>query len=177
MRDYLSPAKRVMSQTIARTLRLKFVGTKKNMLVSAGVASLVAVSLVAFTVVRTNASQNSSHSNNAVITTKTTVQDAVVSQPQEAADVSVQEEQPMTTQSSSNDSRSTSDTKVTINNENIPVPENGTVHRTIQNENGTTNVTVNTNTGTTSNQSSSSTSMNVNTSTFSRSSDVNISSQ
>lgn len=179
MRDYLSPAKRFVSQAIARAPMAKSLSSKQGILVALGAASILAVALVTFVVVSTNASQASVKTT---ITSSKTANpqkgEAVFSTTEKTDEVTTQENQPMTTQSSSNsDSTSNVDTKITVNNQDIPVPENGTVHRTIQSDNGTTNVTVNTSTGTTSNQSTTSTSTNVNTSTFSHSTNMNISSQ
>jgi len=179
MRDYLSPAKRFVSQAITRVPMAKSLSSRQGILVALGAASVLAVALVTFVVVRTNASQASVKTTITSSQTATPDKDeAVFSAAEKTDDITTQENQPMTTQSSSNsDSTSNVDTKITVNNQDIPVPENGTVHRTIQSDNGTTNVTVNTSTGTTSNQSTTSTSTNVNTSTFSHSTNMNISSQ
>lgn len=63
-------------------------------------------------------------------------------------------------------------TQVTVNGENIPVPQNGSVHRTIETPSGTTSLDVSTDTnGSSYNSSFTSTNMNVSSSSWSISSD------
>lgn len=180
MRDYLSPARRAMNDAIARVTSHKAVRTRQGILVTTGIASLFAVGVVALSVVRSSASDQPR--SNSIVTTKevtTSPSEAVAPSQDQTGQVAQTEGTQMTAQDTSGDqqSRSESKTKVTINNENIPVPENGTVNRTIQSDNGTTNVSVTVGSGTASNQSSTSTSTNVSTSTFSHSTTMNTSSQ
>jgi hypothetical protein len=58
-------------------------------------------------------------------------------------------------------------TSVTVNNQPIDVPKNGTVSKSITNENGTTRVNISNNTSSSGNSNVSSTSLNVNASTYS----------
>jgi hypothetical protein len=75
-------------------------------------------------------------------------------------------------------SESNTSTNVTVNNQQIPVPENGSVSKTIQNSDGSTTVNVSSNNvsnGDSNSSSTTSTSLNVSTSTQSGSTKVNVS--
>ena len=166
MRDYFSPAKRAVSEAVAKTGLLKFAKTKQQSFAAIGAASILVVSTVAFVAIRST--QLDGDNNNAITTEQKTESKTEPSTELSGTKEVETEGQAMTTSESSSSTNTEGDTKVIINNEDVPVPENGTIHRTIQNENGTTNVTVNVDAGSSTNQSTTTTNLNVSSSTYSR---------
>ena len=72
-----------------------------------------------------------------------------------------------TTDNQQSGSTSQTNASVTVNNQQIPVPQNGTVSKTITSGNGTTNVTISSSSSNSGDASSTtSSSLNVNTDTF-----------
>lgn len=181
MRDYLSPAKRAMALVVPHPAAVRAFIMKRRSFVFLMAASFVVITTLGFVSVRALVATDSnvervteSKGQNTTLTNVTTDGQPVVSQ-----EATVTGDNSMTTASTPN-SESKTNTTVTVNDQKIDVPQNGTVHKTVTNGDGTTNVTVTTNTssdGSTSSNSYTST----NTSSFSTSSgtssSVNITSQ
>ena len=148
MRDYLSPAKRMVERVIPHPAAARAFIIKRRALVFAMAAASIFVLTLGVITVR------------AINGPKTVVENTVTSEGKTSTlstssetsnDTSKEEEQSAmnqqssTTSSDNTGSSSESKTTVTINNEQVPVPENGSVSRTITNDNGTTQVNVSTN--------------------------------
>ncbi len=178
MRDYLSPAKRYMSRVMTHPSALSAFVAQKRALVFALTASFVVIMTLGFVTVRGLMLPTSENKNivtkegetsqlTSITTNSNSNSDQPAMKPQESQSTNV-------TAQSSSDGK----TSVTVNNQPIDVPENGSVSKTITNENGTTQVNISTNSDSSGNSVSSSvSSTNLNTSTNSFSQNVSISSQ
>jgi hypothetical protein len=171
MRDYLSPAKRYVSRVIPHPGTIGTYVSKRKALSFAIVASFVVITTIGFVSVK-GLTQNpktyqDSVSKNANSSVETTVTNTNLSEP--ASPVAEPADQSSSTSSGSD--TSSKSTSVTVNNQPIEVPENGSVHKVIQSGDGKTevNISVNSNSnGSTSTNTSTSTNLNVNTNTSSR---------
>lgn len=175
MRDYLSPAKTYLGKAREQVAALSRVSLKPRMI--AMVASTAAVAFFAASVIalRTMSNESSALQGN-VIKTETKVA------PGSTSSIQVGDPQPSVSDngaSSSSVTQTTSgntndlSTSVIVNNQSVPVPENGTVNKTITNNGSTTKVEISTSTNGSSNNSSFSSS-NVQMSTNTVSQNMNI---
>lgn len=180
MRDYLSPAKKVVERVLPEPASVRNFVYKKRAVAFIMAASFVVITTLGFVTVRAIADgaddqQNVVKEEGKTSTLSTTsTNSSSTTQPEPTQ--SMKESTTMTTPSNSNEQK----TEVKINNEKIAVPENGSVHRTITNENGTTQVNVSTNsdsTGNTYSSSFSTNSTNMNSSMSSSSQSINITTQ
>ncbi len=181
MRDYLSPAKRAMARVVPHPAVVRAFIMKRRAFVFIMVASFVVITTLGFVSVRalvatdsktervTEAKGQSSSLSNSTID----------NQPVVSQDATVTGDNSMTNATTPNSENKTN-TTVTVNDQKIDVPQNGTVHRTVTNGDGTTNVTVTTNTssdGSTSTNSYTSTNTNSFSTSSGTSSSVNITTQ
>lgn len=145
MRDYLSPAKKMLERVMPHPAAIHAFFIKRRALSFIIVASSIAVLTLSVVTVRAMTSQKTAVEN----TVKAEGKTSTLSVSQSSANENPKaKEQPMTSQQtvppepeSSNDSKTT----VTINNEQIPLSADGSVERTITNDNGTTQISVSTN--------------------------------
>lgn len=173
MRDYLSPARNYLgrakthSYLVSRSmLKPRFMA----LLASTVVVTIFAASVVALRVV----AQNSSQQNETITETKTapgttSVTQTVTTQSDTPVVDAMSETTSSTTEANVKDAQST--TNVTVNNQPIEVPQNGSVHKVITSDNGTTqvDVTVNSSDSSTNVSTRSSSNYSVNTQTSSQS--------
>ena len=147
MRDYLSPAKKIVERVIPHPAAARAFIMKRRALVFAMAAASIFVLTLGVITVR------------AITAPKAVVEHTVTSEGKTSTlstssndSKSKTEEQPAMNQQSSTSSNNTagssseSKTTVTINNEQVPLPPSGNVQRTITDDNGTTQVNVSTNT-------------------------------
>ncbi|MDB5176643.1 MAG: hypothetical protein JWN75_311 [Candidatus Saccharibacteria bacterium] len=169
MRDYLSPAKRYVSRVIPHPGALGTFVAKRKALTFAITASFVVITTIGFiamrgtmqdsTIYQDSVNKSSDSSVDATVTSSTL---STPSTP--ASDSSHQSNN----SSSSSTSSSTNKPSVTVNNQPIDVPANGTVHKTVRSDNGTTKVDISVNSNSsTSSTTSTSSNLNVNTNTSS----------
>lgn len=185
MRDYLSPAKKMVERVIPHPALVRaFVMKKRALVFAMAAASIFVLTLGVITVraINTPKTDNTIKSEGKTSTLSTTSSDDTKSN--EGEQPVMNQQQSSTSSSSNQGSSSESKTTVTINNETVPVPQNGSVERTITNDNGTTQVNVSTNTDSNGNSHTSSfmttnsNSSNINNSTItSNSQNVNITTQ
>lgn len=170
MRDYLSPARDYLGKAKVHVALLS-----KNMLKPrfvAILASMAAITIFAMSIITLKVmAQDSSQNNETITETKiapgtTSVTQTVTTQSDTPPADSVSETTASTTKS--NDAQTT--TSVTVNNQPIEVPQNGSVQKVITNDNGTTqvNVSVNSSDSSTNVSTHSSSTYNVNTHTSSQ---------
>lgn len=179
MRDYLSPAKRVVERVLPQPANIKAFVYKKRAFVFLMAATFVVITTLGFVTVRAmtvsdNKEQNVVKEEGKTSTLSTTTTNEST-QPESTMSTTM-ESNTMTTPSNSSESK----TEVKINNQPIDVPENGSVHRTITTENGTTQINVSTNSDSSGNSYSSSfttNSTNSNTTMNSSSQSINITTQ
>lgn len=183
MRDYLSPARRVVERVLPQPAFIRNFVSKKRSFVFIMAASFVVITTLGFVTVRAMTFDPGTEQNvvseEGTSSTLSTTGSNTGSAVQAESNQQVKESPVMTTPPSS-DRSNESKTEVNINNERIVVPENGSVQRTIISDNGTTQVNVSTNSDSTvSNYSSSITtnSSSVNTSTNSSSQNINVTTQ
>lgn len=179
MRDYLSPAKRVVERVMPHPASIRAFVYKKRAIVFIMTATFVVITTLGFVTVRAMTTTDNKSEQNVVkeegktSTLSTTTTNS--STPPESTQPS-KESTTMTTPSNSSESK----TEVTINNEHVAVPENGSVQRTVTNDNGTTHINVSTNSdseGNSYSSSFSSNSTNMNTTMNSTSQSINITTQ
>lgn len=187
MRDYLSPAKRMVERVIPHPAAVRAFVIKKRAIVFAMAAAFIFVLTLGVITVRAMTDQKTITDNTVKSEGKTSTlstssnNNATSSEGEQAA---VNQQQSSASSQSTQGPSSESKTTVTINNETVPVPQNGSVERTITNDNGTTQVNVSTNSDSSGNSytssfmttNSNSTSMNNSTIT-SNSHNVNITTQ
>ncbi len=169
MRDYLAPAKKMVARVVPQPMAVRaFVAQRKAPLFFI-VASVVVVTMLSFVTARALVTTQTERSvdtdgQHATLSTTTTTQD----QPP-AAEVD-------TTDQTSQPSETKINTTVTVNNQAVEVPQNGTTQKTIVSGDGTTtNVTVSSNAESDGSTSTNTyTSTNSNTSVFSNTSSQNV---
>lgn len=174
MRDYLSPARNYLGKARAQATLLSKGASKPRvvaMLISATVIALFASGIVAL---RTMAEQSSQ--KNTTVETRISPGETSVTQTTtiETDAPAVQPIDESSSQSSEKINTSDTTTSVTVNDQPIEVPKNGSVQKVITNDNGTTQVNVSaSSSGTSTNVSTYSTStssFNTNTNTSSQNS-------
>ena len=148
MRDYLSPAKKAAERVMPHPAAIRSFMIKRRSFVFLMAVTFVVITTLGFVTVRavTGAAETEQKTvkeegKSSTLSTNTTSNS---SSGQPSTSQSITTETKSTTEApstSSNDSH----TSVTINNETVPVPANGSVQRTITNDNGTTQVNVSTN--------------------------------
>lgn len=134
MRDYLSPAKKRFNGVVVRVAALKSLATKRNIMITTGLVATVAIASAATVFNRANG--NTSNYEAVSSQTQPVDNNAVSSTSSEAQTLTSEPKGDNSTKLNSNNS-STSSTSITVNDQNIPVPENGTIHKTVQSGNGT----------------------------------------
>jgi hypothetical protein len=157
MRDYFMPAMRYLTKVIPHPAVAKAFIMKRRAAVFTMIATILIVASSALLVIR----QHSVAAENNRETPTMTNELPAIDPPKTAAGVQASQ-QITNTVSPSNTS-----TNVTVNNEQIQVPNNGSVHRTIHSDNGTTTVDVSVN-GNSTNSNVSSSSLNVTSNSFSQ---------
>lgn len=177
MRDYLSPAKRYVTRVVPHPAVVKAFVARRRALIFAITASFVVITTLGFVTVRGLMGPASDNQNVVTKQGQTSHTTSVTTNTDNQPVVTTQEsktEATTTTEPSSSDAK----TSVTVNNQPIDLPANGTVHKTITNENGTTQVDVSVNSDSSGNSVSSSvSSTNLNMSTNTYSQNVSITSQ
>jgi hypothetical protein len=169
MRDYLSPAKRYVSRVIPHPGTVGTFVAKRRALSFAIVASFVVITTIGFVTVqgimRNSTTYQDSVTKNADSSLEATVTNSNLSTPASPA----AEPAGQGSEAASSSTSSSKSTSVTVNNQPVAVPENGTVHKVIQSSDGTTKVDISVNSNSsTSTNTNSSTNLNVNTNTSSR---------
>lgn len=154
----------------SRAAALKRTGIK-----IAGISLLLVIGTLLVLATRAGGNQASPAGNSltssAEKTDQTSPQQPTGSKP-DTRSSSVSQQTQTSQQLPSSDGHNSASMQVTVNGENIPVPQNGSVQRTIETPSGTTNLNVSTSTdGSSINSSLTSTNMNVSSSSWSISSD------
>lgn len=166
MRDYLSPAKKVIERVLPSPGAARSFLAKHHIFLSIATTSVVVSMTLGFIVLRmTGAAVDSARQSvttetkTSVLTTSTTP-DVTASQP-----ATIVNQQTTSQSSPSSDTTAETHTSVTVNNQPVDVPVNGTTHKTVTNSDGSmTDVTV-TNNSQSNSSGSSSTSVTTNTNT------------
>lgn len=170
MRDYLSPAKRVMARAIPRPATVRVFVARHRAFVFMIVASFVVITTLGYISARALTGDSES-SSNALAEPELRAAEvpsfdgASKSEGTVTDDANVEGDRSTESANTPPDSESTN-TTVTVNDQKIEVPKNGTTHKTIVSDDGTTTVRITSNSSS-DNDSSTSTSLNVNTSTSS----------
>lgn len=177
MRDYLLPAKSYLNRAKVRAQLLPKASIKPTIvtvLASTAIIAFIASGVVAL---RTAAANGLTQSNDAVIqetvtspgVSVTTQSNSTTTDQPTSSETTVQTESSSTSNSEQTNGAASTSTSVTVNNEPIAVPQNGSVQKDIQTDSGTTHVNVSVNnSGSGSNSSSSTTQLFTNTNTVSQ---------
>lgn len=179
MRDYLSLVWRRAASVVPQPMAIRAL-MLKHRAYSFVVAAVFLVALTSTLVFVRNMAIASSQTGGNLFhaADKTEVSNTSTTQtPEGETAVSTTNQNTASGDTSQSNTQSDTSTNVTVNNQQIPVPENGSVTKTIQNDNGSTTVTVNSNNvsnGDVNSGSTTSTSLNVNTSTHSGSTKVEV---
>lgn len=166
MRVYLSPAKRVIERALPHPDATRLFLSKHRALLFIVTASVVVIMTLGFMTMRvmgvfdpSTRTVTADGKTSTLTTTTNTTPDTAAGQPSTIVN------QQTTSQSSSSNAKPETNTSVTVNNQPIDLPANGTTHKTVKNSDGsTTDVTVTTNSQSNDNGSSS-TSVTTNTNT------------
>lgn len=145
MRDYLSPAKDYLGRAKAQVASLSKVAFKPRVIAMFASTATIALFAAGIVTLKTMAQQSSQ--NDTVIETKVSPGQTSVTQTVTQPDTTTTEtldDSSAPEASGNSHSSSESKTSVTVNNQSIDVPKNGSVQRTITNDNGTTQVNVST---------------------------------
>ncbi len=146
MRDYLSPARRVLARVMPHPAAVRAFLMKRRALAFAATASLVVVTTLGFVSVRALvASDQKQQVTEAKGQTSTLTNTAITNDAPQSDSATVSGDN-STANASTPDANVTTSTTVTVNDQKIDVPQNGTVQHISNDANGTTNVTVTTNT-------------------------------
>lgn len=175
MRAYLTPARKYFSRVMPDSASFKlYMSRKKHFVFLIVAASITAVS-VGFVTVKALGAVNAVDEAPAVTTTKSSTDTAATVEPTPAVSAEAPADTSTQVVTGPSSSSSTTQTTVTVNNQPVAVPQNGTVQKTITNGDGTaTNVSISTNSsGSTSTNSYSSTNISSNTHSSTRSSTMN----
>jgi len=168
MRDYLSPAKKYVSRVVSHPGTLGTFVIKRKHLSFAIAASFVVVTMLGFVAVK-GIMQDSTVNQDAVNKSTDSLVNTTITTdnlPEPSTPITQSTDQ---MNDSSSSSQTSSTPTVTVNNQSIPVPTNGTVNKTVQSSNGSADVNVSiTSSSNTSSNSSTSTNLQVNTNTSSR---------
>ncbi len=147
MRDYLSPMRKALEKVVPHPAAVRSFVIKRRAFVFIMCASFVAIITLGYLSVHAALSPKS-HEN--VVEQKGTnshISTSITNSTQAPETPSVAPPSGSSNEQSRSSSDSKANTSVTINNQKIDVPANGTVQKTINNPDGTTNVTVTTNSG------------------------------
>lgn len=147
MRDYLSPARRVLARAIPHPAAIKAFIIKRRAFVFIMAATFVVITTLGYVSARAITASNSKDENVVEAKGQTSTFSNVTEsqQPASTGEATVEGDNSQATASTPS-SNSESKTTVTVNNEQIEVPQNGTVQRTVTNGDGSTSVSVTTNT-------------------------------
>lgn len=146
MRDYLSPAKKMVARVIPHPAAARaFIMKRRALVFAMAAASIFVLTLGVITVRAITTPKAAVEANNTVVSEgkTSTLSTTKVESSNETEQPTMNQQHSQ--QSNDTSSSSTTDTTVTINNEQITVPENGSVQRTITNGDGTTQIDVSTN--------------------------------
>jgi hypothetical protein len=164
MQKYLSPAKRYMSRVVPHPADFRQFVHRHRLLVYGTAVTFLLVMMLGFAVIKGNMNTNSDafthevHANGNSVTTTVT-------------------NGPIPISGNTNTSSPDGKTSVTVNNQSIQVPRNGSVSKTITNDDGsTTHVNVSHNSSNSGDSTSSSVSSSTNISTHTYSNNVNFNS-